>query len=223
MKDQKGLKLKRKIIIGILAFLLLLIYAAPVLAVETEDMLPKKVIVKAWTDKTSYKPGETCHLNIIIFNNSPDDYYIKNITIYYFMEKDEWLYFYDKEKEQWMGFQIIEPEPDTLRSGDLRSCEAIIEIPSGNVISGGTYQIEVIVHLGTKILSPEQTPEIQISYEEPITVEGLGKIVTLLAVLIILIVLSAVAISAAVYLSLAKLKKPPEHPMPSLPESKKAE
>ncbi len=139
------------------------------------------------------------------------------------MEKGEWLYFYDRDKEQWMGFQIIEPEPDTLRSGDLRSCEASIEIPSGNVISRGTYQIEVIVHLGTKILSPEQTPEIQISYEEPITVEGLGKIVTLLAVLIILIVLSAVAISAAVYLSLAKLKKPSERPMPSLPESKKAE
>lgn len=201
----------RKKILALSILLILSINIAQALALETKDLLPKEVIVKVWTDKQFYKPGEQGWLRIIVFNNDVKDYYIKNITVEY-----PWWYSYING--EWKGFEIIEPEKDTLRIGEMYEKNVPINVPSEGRIRPGTYDIEVTVNLNEATIQKEAI--IEIIYDYPSSIEGMDKIVTLLAVQIILTVISALVIAAAIYLSLRKPVRPTPPPVPPSEEEK---
>lgn len=192
----------RKEILTLSILLMLSTNIAQVLAFEPEDLMPREVIIKTWTDRQFYKPGEQGWLRIIVFNNSPEDYYIKNITVKY-----PWWYSY--VDGEWKGFNVIEPKKDTLKSGETYEDNVPINVPSEGRVRPGVYNVEVTVNLDRETVSTKTN--IEIVHESPLAIEGLDRIVTLFAVQIILTVISALVIAAAIYLSLRK----PTRSMPS--------
>lgn len=214
-KSTKGDKLIKKIVCLIIATLVLLMNVSPALAQE----LPKEVIVKVWTDKPYYKPGEEGKLTIVVMNNGEEaGIFIENISITY-----PWWPTYIDGK--WVGNDTIFPTKTEkgLEYGDIYQVERSFKIPRDGRAKSGTITVRVYF-AGDR---PPRTEFINLVVDTapPSDIEGLDRIVSLLAVQIILTVVVALVLAAAIYLSAKRLRRVPrEHPAsppppPSPPES----
>ena len=202
--------MKKAIMIGLIAALLMLI-AVP-LAIAAQQ-LPRKIIVQVWTDKQFYKPGEEGKLFIVVVNNEIEEgIFIENLTVVY----PWWPSYINNE---WVGSDTIVPTDAAERgleyfpdSGDIYQTECSFKVPSDGRAKSG--EIEVTVTFAGDYPSESGETYLEVFAGSPANIEGLDKIVTLLAAQIILTVLSALAIAAAVYLSVRKLARSPVHPSP---------
>ena len=201
--------MKKKIVLCLMVSLLLLVNAPAVMAPQ----LPKDVIIKVWTDKTFYKPGEEGKLFILIMNNYFEEgKFIDNITITY-----PWWPSYVEGK--WVGNDTIIPSETErgLEYKDIYQVERSFKVPNdGRATSGfitidvyfaGNYHLDRKTYLNVNTAPPSQT-------------EGLDKITTLLAVQIVLTVISALILAAAIYISVRKLAKPSPMHRPPPPSPK---
>ena len=199
----------KKAAFGVILILLLLTGTTQVLA----QLLPNKVIIMVWTDKQFYRPGEEGKLYISIFNKSPDNYFIENITIEY-----PWMCYVG---DKWEGNQTIIPEEgkDSIKSGEYYSQEIAFKVPSDGRAKSGEIIVKIYVDRAPYVLDSTNPvtgiyefkygkPSIEVAEEYSLNINSVDKIVTLLAVQIILTVISALVIAAAIYLSIRKLTKP---------------
>jgi hypothetical protein len=165
------------------------------------------VNIYAWTDKTSYNPGEKGVLKIVIRNNRTDvDLILKNITITY-----PWFAY---TGEKWEGNATLKPDVALTKNGGVYTTNVEFDIPMDGRVTSGTYGIsEISIRIAVD-KSPYYYPTSPTGYQEvPIyikstpaymSLEDAEKIITLFTIQVVLIIVCTIIIAATIFLSVRR-------------------
>lgn len=166
---------------------------------------PPTVNIYAWTDKTSYNPGEKGILKIVIRNDRTDvDLILKNITITY-----PWFAY---TGEKWEGNATLKPDVALTKNGGLYTTNVEFNIPVDGRVTSGTYGIsEISIRIAVD-KSPYYYPTTG-DYQAPIYIkstplymsfEDIDRIVTLFTIQVVLVIVCTVIIAATIFLSVRR-------------------
>lgn len=164
------------------------------------------VNIYAWTDKTSYEPGESGKLTIIIRNDRKDvDLILYNITIRY-----PWFAY---TGEKWEGNDTITVGETLFKNGGVKTYSRSFTVPSdGRIIVSQTSiinvsQILIRVNVDKSPYHYDDYASIYIkSISYSMSIDDLDKMVTLLTVQVVLTVVCTIILAATIFLSMRRPK-----------------
>jgi hypothetical protein len=159
---------------------------------------PATVNVYAWTDKTSYNPGEKGTLKIVIRNDRTDeDLILYNITITY-----PWFAY---TGEKWEGNDTIAVNEAISKNGGTKTYTKEFTVPSDGRAITPYYtpaQISIVIYVDKAPYYYTKNPPIYIkSTPLYMSLEDGDKLITLFTVQVVLLIVCTVIIAATIFLS----------------------
>jgi hypothetical protein len=163
------------------------------------------VNIYAWTDKTSYNPGEKGRLTIVIRNDRTDeDLILNNITILY-----PWFAY---TGEKWEGNDTITPSPPFVLSknaGNIYKNTVEFTVPSDGRAIGGVFvpslQIDIKIAVDKSPYQYTKTAPFYIKSTPWYTsLEDMDKIVALFTIQAVLLIICTIIIAATIFLSVRR-------------------
>lgn len=170
------------------------------------QQIPETVNIYAWTDKTTYNPGESGKLTIVIRNDRTDqDLILYNVTAVF-----PWFAY---TGEKWEGnYTIILSPPATLQKNGIGATKYVIDftVPSDGRALSYTYSPAEISITAAVDKYPyhydEDVPVYVKSTPVYMSLENVDKLITLFTVQVILVIVCTIIIAAAIFLSSRKPK-----------------
>lgn len=160
------------------------------------------VNIYAWTDKPSYKPGESGKLTIVVRNDRKDvDLILYNITIRY-----PWFAF---TGEKWEGNDTITIGETLLKNGGVKTYSRTFTIPSDGRVASYIYgsQASIMANVDKSPYSYTSSVPIYIrSVSYPMAIEDWDKMVILLTVQVVLTIVCTIILAATIFLSARRPK-----------------
>lgn len=186
---------KKRYLLTVFAAAALLTIFSPTL---TSAQPPATVNIYAWTDKTSYDPGEHGKLTIVIRNDRTDeDLIIYNITITY-----PWFAY---TGEKWEGNDTITVNEAISKNGGTKTYAKEFTVPSdGRAVTSMYYtaQISIVIYVDKAPYQyPKNTPIYIKSTPLYMSLEDGDKLITLFTVQVVLVIVCTVIIAATIFLS----------------------
>jgi hypothetical protein len=183
--------LKGKILLAsMIAALAILVFSPAANAAAT-------VAVSGYTDKTSYMPGDTVTLTFFLYNEGPDQIVLVNVTVIY-----PWY------SILWGGNETIDANDAVLAQGKNWNSTVTFTIPNdGRALSGDTIDVDFYYTIGSAVYNPPHGHiDLPITIAPTLAFENMNNLVTILTVETVLIIVSAIIIAAAIFLSTHKPK-----------------
>ena len=185
-------------------YLLILSAVAVLLTIFSPTLVsaqpPATVNVYAWTDKTSYDPGEKGTLKIVICNDRTDqDLILYNITIMY-----PWFAY---TGEKWEGNDTITISPPVTiqKNGGSATYTRDFTVPSDGRAITPYYtpaQISIVISVDKAPYQYTKYPSIYIkSTPLYMSLEDEDKVITLFTIQVVLLIVCTVIIAATIFLS----------------------
>lgn len=181
----------------IVAIALAAFYQRPIYA-----QLQGRVNIYAWTDKTSYKPGERGTLTIVVRNDRTDkDLILYNITIEY-----PWFAYTGKK---WEGNDTIIVNAQLMR-GEAKNYTKEFTVPfDGRVTACMLEPQEIVITAYVNELpyhySPQENavPRIYVVSPPPydVAIYDWDKLLTLITVQVVLMIVCTIIIAAIIFFS----------------------
>jgi hypothetical protein len=180
--------LKGKLLLVSVAAIMALIACAPL-----AQAIPS-VVVNGYTDKPYYKPGETVTLKFWVYNEGPEDIVLKNITIEY-----PW------HSVLWGGNKTIKNINAALTKSQNWTYSDTITIPTDGRAGSGYVRITYTYTYGSSTPNPSTNIYLSIaSVPEYFLFENMDRLVTLITVLVVLVIVGAIIIAAAIFLTMRR-------------------
>jgi len=189
----------RKVILFAATLMLLTVLSSASIHAQ---QVQQTVNIFAWTDKTSYKPGESGKLTIVIRNDRTDvDLILYNITIRY-----PWFTF---TGDKWEGNDTITIGETLLKNGGVKTYSRTFTIPSDGRVASQMYGSQIII-----VANVDKSPYSYTSYvpiyiksvSYPMAIEDWDKMVTLLTVQVVLTIACTIILAATIFLSARRPK-----------------
>jgi hypothetical protein len=150
------------------------------------------ISVYGYTDKTSYKPGDKVTVTVFIYEAGTDTINLKNVTVVY-----PWYNII------WGGNQTIDAKNAPIAEGESWNFTATFTIPTDGRASSGNIGISYYAVSGSNVYQNTVSSSYLyiISASFPASLENMDNLVTIITVETVLIIVSAIIIAAAIFLS----------------------
>lgn len=185
-----------------MAVMLMIVSMAPAKA----QQIPATVNIYAWTDKTTYNPGESGKLTVVIRNDRTDqDLILYNVTVVF-----PWFSY---TGEKWEGnYTVTLSPPVTLqKNGGVTKRVIDFTVPSDGRALASTYYSSAKISIRVAVDKDpyhydKDLPIYVKSAPLYMSFEDVDKLVTLFTVQVILVIVCTIIIAAAIFLSARKPK-----------------
>ncbi|MGB9684553.1 MAG: hypothetical protein ACPL1Z_06450 [Candidatus Bathyarchaeales archaeon] len=181
-----------------MAVMLMIVSTTPAYA----QQIPATVNIYAWTDKTTYNPGESGKLTVVIRNDRTDqDLILYNVTVVF-----PWFAY---TGEKWEGnYTVTLSPPATLqKNGGVTKHVVDFTVPSDGRALCNSYEVSIRAAVdkapyhydGEALIYVKSTPFY-------VSLENVDKFITLFTVQVILVIICTIIIAAAIFLSARRPK-----------------
>jgi hypothetical protein len=194
---------KGKYLFALMATVTILAIIAPTLTYAQAEPSPT-VNIYAWTDKTSYDPGEKGTLKIVVRNDKTDeDLILYNITIEY-----PWFSF---TGDKWEGNDTIVINEAISKNGGSKMCTRDFTVPSDGRALMSVYgsTISIRINVDKAPYHYDEHPSIYVkSTPLFISLEDGDKAIMLFTILVVLVIICTIILAATIFLSSRKPQIP---------------
>jgi hypothetical protein len=171
-----------------------MIAALAILAFSPAANAAVSINVNGFTDKTSYVPGDKVTVTVFIYESGTDTINLKNVTVIY-----PWY------SILWGGNQTINANNAPIAQGESWNFTATFTIPTDGRASSGYIDIHYYAVSGSNVY--ENTVSANMLYlhvsavPQSVSLQNMDNLVTLMTVETVLIIISAIIIAAAIFLT----------------------
>ena len=181
-----------------MAVMLMIVSMAPAYA----QQIPATVNIYAWTDKTTYNPGESGKLTVVIRNDRADqDLILYNVTVVF-----PWFAY---TGEKWEGnYTVTLSPPATLqKNGGVTKHVVDFTVPSDGRALYTSHEISIRAAVDKAPYHYDEEAPIYVkSTPFYMSLENVDKFITLFTVQVILVIVCTIIIAAAIFLSARRPK-----------------
>jgi hypothetical protein len=167
-----------------------MIAALAILAFSPAANAAATVVVYGYTDKTSYMPGDTVTVTFYIYNYGPDQIVLKNVTVVY-----PWY------NILWGGNQTINANNAVLAEGKNWNSTATFTIPNDGRAYGDAIYFSFVYTISGSPLPGSGSIDFPLASVPTLAFKNMDNLVTLITVEAVLIIISALIIAGAIFLS----------------------
>jgi PKD repeat protein len=146
------------------------------------------LLMKAWTDKPDYMPGEKVVVHIALNNTGTAALTVENITVTY----ESWIAYVNDE---WVGDQTIDVEKKAIYVGETLRVETTYSVPTDGRAKSTSVNVIVSTDRGSMMYT--DAAYIEVSW----TPRFMEQIVTLFTVQVVLLIVCTIIIAATIFLS----------------------
>jgi hypothetical protein len=182
--------LKGKILIASMIAALAILVLSPATHASTN------ISVYGYTDKTNYNPGDTVTVTVFIYEAGTDTINLINVTVVY-----PWYSII------WGGNQTISAHNYAISTGGSWNFTATFTIPTDGraSIGSGSTTISYYYKVGSTVSQGSATPDSLDLHINSVpfymSLANMGTLITVIMVQAVLLIISALIIAAAVFLS----------------------